>query len=83
MKTRAFSERVASVSKLDTGKTDKADILRVVRNPANVNYDRRGVITKGTLIATKLGLARVTSRPGQHGTISAVLVPEEAKKTRS
>lgn len=83
LKTRAFSERVASVSKLDTGKTDKADILRVVRNPANVNYDRRGVITKGTLIETKLGLARVTSRPGQHGTISAVLVPEEAKKTRS
>lgn len=81
-KTRAFSESVASVSNPDTGKTDKEDILRVVRNPANVNYDRRGVITKGTLIETKLGLARVTSRPGQHGTISATLVPKDAKKAR-
>ena len=62
-----------------TGKTEKAEILRVIRNPANVDYDRRGVITKGTVIETKLGLARVTSRPGQQGLINAILMPKEEK----
>lgn len=79
LKTRVFREKHASISDPATGKTEKTEILRVVRNPANVDYDRRGVITKGTIIETQLGLARVTSRPGQHGLINAVLVPREAK----
>ncbi|HDN05822.1 MAG TPA: 30S ribosomal protein S8e, partial [Candidatus Bathyarchaeota archaeon] len=49
----------------------------VIRNPANVDYDRRGVITKGAIIETSLGLARVTSRPGQNGVINAVLISEK------
>jgi len=60
-----------------SGKTQKVEILRVVRNPANVDYDRRGVITKGTIIETQLGTARVTSRPGQNGIVNAILVPKE------
>lgn len=80
LKTRAFSEKQASISNPATGKTEKTEILRVVRNPANVDYDRRGVITKGTIIETKLGSARVTSRPGQHGLINAISMPKETKK---
>lgn len=79
-KTRALTEQQASISNPSTGKTDKTEILRVVRNPANVDYNRRGVITKGTVIETKLGLARVTSRPGQHGLINATLLPKESKE---
>jgi small subunit ribosomal protein S8e len=60
-----------------SGKTSKVEILRVIKNPANVDYDRRGVITKGTLIATPLGTARVTSRPGQDGIVNAILVSKE------
>ncbi|HDI07805.1 MAG TPA: 30S ribosomal protein S8e, partial [Candidatus Bathyarchaeota archaeon] len=67
----------ACVTDPSTGKTQKAEILRVVKNPANVDYNRRGVITKGAVIETSLGLARVTSRPGQHGIINAVLIREE------
>ena len=77
IKIKALSEKQVSVSDPKTGKTENAEILRVVNNPANVDYDRRGVITKGTIIETKLGLARVTSRPGQHGIINAVSVPKE------
>ena len=66
-----------SVSDPKTGKTENTEISRVVNNPANVDYDRRGVITKGTVIETKLGLARITSRPGQHGLINAILIPNE------
>jgi small subunit ribosomal protein S8e len=79
LKTRAFSEKQASISNPATGKTERTEILRVVRNPANVDYDRRGVITNGTIIETKLGPARVTSRPGQYGLINAVLMPKEKK----
>jgi small subunit ribosomal protein S8e len=59
------------------GKTSKVEILRVIENPANVDYNRRGVITKGTMLATKLGTARVTSRPGQDGIVNAVLVEKK------
>ncbi|MEM1566067.1 MAG: 30S ribosomal protein S8e [Candidatus Bathyarchaeia archaeon] len=77
LKVRVLSEKYACVTDLKTGKTQKAEIIRVVKNPANVDYDRRGVITKGTIIETTLGLARVTSRPGQSGVINAVLIGEE------
>ena len=77
LKVRVLSEKYACVTDIKTGKTQKAEIIRVVKNPANVDYDRRGVITKGTIIETSLGLAQVTSRPGQNGVINAVLIGEE------
>jgi small subunit ribosomal protein S8e len=60
----------------NTGKTQKAKITRVLENPANRDYERRGVITRGALLDTELGRARVTSRPAQDGVINAVLVPK-------
>jgi len=77
-KIRLLSVNQANVSNPSTGKTEKVEILRVVRNPANVDYNRRGVITKGTIIETPLGVARVKSRPGQDGIVNAVLTPKEA-----
>ncbi len=77
IKTKALTGKRVSVSDPKTGKTEYTEISRIVNNPANVDYDRRGVITKGTVIETELGLARVTSRPGQHGLINAILIPEE------
>ena len=64
----------AVVTDQASGKSSKSKILRVARNPANVDYQRRGVITKGAILETELGQARVTSRPGQHGVINAILV---------
>lgn len=77
IKIRLLNVNLANVSTPSTGKTEKVEIVRVVRNPANVDYNRRGVITKGTLIETPLGAARVTSRPGQDGIVNAILVPKE------
>ncbi|MEM1539585.1 MAG: 30S ribosomal protein S8e [Candidatus Bathyarchaeia archaeon] len=76
-KVKVLSDKYACVTDLKTGKTEKVEIVRVVKNPANVDYNRRGVITKGAIIETALGLARVTSRPGQDGVINAVLVGKE------
>jgi small subunit ribosomal protein S8e len=50
--------------------------LRVSKNPANKDYERRGVITKGAILETELGLAKVLSRPGQDGVINAVLIKQ-------
>ena len=62
----------------DGGKGKKVKILNVVENPANRQYARRNIITKGAIIETEIGKAVVTSRPGQDGVVNAVLLKEEA-----
>ncbi|QAU13930.1 30S ribosomal protein S8e [Halorubrum sp. BOL3-1] len=71
-KVRALSTNVAQVA--DGGDVSEADIENVVDNPANVNYVRRNIVTKGAVIETSAGRARVTSRPGQTGQVNAVLI---------
>jgi small subunit ribosomal protein S8e len=77
IRVKVLTEKFASVTDPKSGKTEKANIVRVVKNQANVDYNRRGVITKGAEIETSLGLAKVTSRPGNDGVINAVLVSKE------
>ena len=74
-KIRALSTNVANVA-TDDGAV-RADIEDVVENGANPNYARRNIITKGAVIETSAGHARVTSRPGQNAQVNAVLVDEE------
>jgi len=69
-KLRALSTNVAQLA--DGGETTEVEIEDVVENPANVNYARRNIITKGAIIETSEGQARVTSRPGQIGQVNAV-----------
>jgi len=78
-KVKVLSDKFASVTNPKTGTTQKTEITRVVRNGANVDYNRRGVITKGAEIETALGVAKVTSRPGIDGIINAVLIETKAK----
>jgi small subunit ribosomal protein S8e len=67
------SSNFANVYDPSSKKVVKTKIIRVKANPANRDYERRGVITKGATIETDLGLARVTSRPSTDGAVSAVL----------
>jgi small subunit ribosomal protein S8e len=73
-KVRAITTDTASIA-LD-GETVAADIENVEENPSNPNYARRNIITKGAILETSEGTARVTSRPGQDGQVNAVLVEE-------
>jgi len=73
-KTRAMTADVAYVVDPKTNKTTKTEIISVVENPANIHYVRRNIITKGAIIETKLGKAQIISRPGQSGTINAILI---------
>ena len=77
-KTVLLAADIANVTDPATGTSQKTTIERVLKNAANVDYERRGVITKGSVIETPLGQARVVSRPGQHGVVNAILI-EKAK----
>ncbi len=78
MRVKVLTDKFVSVTDPKTGQTQKTEIVRVVKNGANVDYNRRGVITKGAEIETALGLAKVTSRPGADGIINAVLIGKES-----
>jgi small subunit ribosomal protein S8e len=72
-KTRLMTATEANVFNPKTGKVKHTKILTVKSNSANPNYVQRNIITKGAMVQTELGLARVTSRPGQDGVVNAVL----------
>ncbi len=80
-KTVALSQNVANV--MANGRAQKASIKAVLENTADRHFVRRNIITKGAIIDTDLGKARVTSSPGRDGMINAVLLSsshDEKKK---
>ncbi len=77
-KIKLFRDMFANVYVPKEGKVVRAEIKRVVENPAHVHYARRNVITKGAIIETSVGLAKVTNRPSQEGIINAVLIEESS-----
>jgi len=58
------------------GEVRKVEIQSVEDNPANPNYVRRSLLTKGTVIDTEEGEAVITSRPGQEGVVNAKVLDE-------
>jgi small subunit ribosomal protein S8e len=65
-----------SITDPKSGKSSSSKIIKVVENSANPNYVRQNIITKGSIIETEKGKAKVTSRPGQHGVVNAILVAD-------
>ncbi|MBN2420683.1 30S ribosomal protein S8e [Candidatus Woesearchaeota archaeon] len=57
-----------------TKKHSVVDVETVLENPANPQYVRRNIITRGTVVQTSKGKARITSKPGQQGYLNAVLI---------
>jgi small subunit ribosomal protein S8e len=56
------------------GKTKKAKIKNVLETPSNRFLARRNILTKGAVIETELGKAKITNKPSQEGNVQAVLV---------
>lgn len=52
----------------------RTKIVTVKENPANPHYVQRNIMNLGTVVETEIGPARITSRPGQHGVVNAVLI---------
>lgn len=75
--TKSRVKRTQKVNLSVDGETETADVEAVLENPADPDYVRRNILTKGTVVETENGKARITSRPGQDGTVNAVLLDDE------
>lgn len=69
-----LSNNVVNVYDPKTKKYKIVKIKSVLENKANRHFVRRNILTKGTVLDTEAGKAKITSRPGQEGTINAVLI---------
>jgi len=58
----------------ENAKVKKVKIIKVLDNATNNDYKRRGIITKGAILETAEGKCKVVSRPGQSGTVNAILI---------
>ena len=72
-------EYVNRVNVTVDGRHMRCEVVGLKDNPANKDYTRRNVITKGAVIEVKTPEgkvleARVTSRPGQDSVLNAVKV---------
>jgi len=73
-KLKLFSVLYVNVTDPNNNQTSKVRILRFDSNDASKDYNRRHILTKGAIVETELGKAKITSRPGQHGVLNGVLV---------
>jgi len=76
-KGRLLSVEKINVADPKTGKVSRTKLLSVESNPANPHYTRRNIITKGAIVKTEAGVARITSRPGQNGIANGILIEEK------
>ncbi len=74
VKVRTMRAEYANVADPASGNVRRARIETVEENVANPNYVRRSLLTRGAVIRTEIGRARIISRPGQEGGINAILI---------
>jgi small subunit ribosomal protein S8e len=75
-KIRVIIAEYVNVVDKKTKKTTRTKISSVLENPANPHYVRRNIITKGAIVQTEIGRAKITSRPGQDRILNAILIEE-------
>ena len=75
IKERLLSTNIANVYDPKTKKHFKCKLENVIDNPSNRNFIRRNILTKGSIVKTDKGKIKITSRPGQEGTLNAILIP--------
>ena len=73
-KLKLFSTSYINITDPNNNKTSKVRIVRFDSNQATKDWNRRHILTRGTIVETELGKAKVTSRPGQDGVLNGVLV---------
>jgi len=59
------------------GHTTRGEILELVDNPSNALFARKGIITRGAILRTSLGLVRVSSKMGSDGVLNAKIMEEK------
>ncbi|MCX6767123.1 MAG: 30S ribosomal protein S8e [Candidatus Micrarchaeota archaeon] len=77
------AKKISFANVAEAGKVVKSKITGVVESKADRHHARENIITKGTVIDTELGRCRVTSKPGQHGVVNAVLMEKKAATAKA
>ena len=75
-KVRLLRCNMANVTDPSNNSTRQVSIETVVDNNSNKHYVRRNILSRGGIVRTEIGNARITSRPGQDGVVNAVLIKE-------
>jgi small subunit ribosomal protein S8e len=75
-KTRVHSNDMMNLYDPKTKTYKMVKMLNEIENNADVDLARRNILTKGAIIVTEQGKAKITSRPGQAGTVNGVLLSE-------
>ena len=73
-KTVLLSANTINLIDVKTKKSKVVKIKNVLETPSNKFLARQNIITKGAIVETEAGKARVTNRPTQEGTVQGVLV---------
>ena len=69
-----LSTDTANLINKKTKKAEKVKIKNVLETPSNVFLARQNILTKGAIIETEKGKAKITNRPGQEGSVQAELL---------
>ncbi len=73
-KLRPLSMNVLNAVDKKTNAYKKVKITSILESPANEHYVRRNIITKGAIVQTDAGKAKITNRPGQDGMLNGELL---------
>ncbi len=71
-KTVLFNSNKVNLKK--DKKIQTVKIKNVLETPANRFLARQNILTKGTIIETDLGKAKITNRPSQEGQVNGILI---------
>ena len=80
LRTRGANEKIVllnsnEINLIDKNKKSKqVKITNVLETPSNRFLARQNVLTKGAIVETPEGKAKVTNRPSQEGNVQGVLV---------
>ncbi len=73
-KIKAYATRRIVVTNPKDHTSKVGTIKNVASNKASVDLQRRNILTKGAIVNTDLGKVKITSRPGQVGQVSGLLL---------
>jgi small subunit ribosomal protein S8e len=71
---KVFLLKAKSINLQENGKMLKAEIKNVLETPSNRFFARQNILTKGTIVETSKGKAKITNRPTQEGVVNGILV---------
>ena len=79
MRVRGGNEKLVSLSQnkinlIKNGKAKVVEIKNVVETPSNRFLARQNILTRGAIVETELGKARITNKPSQEGNVQGIII---------